>query len=263
MHAYARSGALATALLMAAFACAGDESRHVPPTPPQVPMPDMPHGSMTEMMGMDDASRIGMVLLDRVEWRNAADGDAGAWEGHAWYGGDYNKFWFKTEGVRTRGQTEDARVELLWDRIVARWWSLQAGLRQDFGAGPPRSWAAVGAQGLAPYWFDIEATLYLGDGGRSAARFQADYELLLTQRLILQPELELNLYGKRDAQRGLGSGLSDLDLSLRLRYEFRREFAPYIGIVWSRAFGETADFRRAGGEGISDTRFVAGLRIWF
>jgi copper resistance protein B len=242
---------------------AEDESRHIPPAPPAKSMPDMSHHEMVDMMGMDDTASIGSVLIDRFEWRNATGGDAAAWEADAWYGGDYNKLWFKTEGERTHGQTHDARAELLWDRIVSRWWSLLAGVRQDFGAGPPRTWAAIGVQGLAPQWFAIDATLYVGEAGRTAARLQAQYELLFTQRLILQPELEANLYGTSDPQRGLGSGLSDVEIGLRLRYEFRREFAPYIGLSWTRAFGETADFRRADGEDTSDVRLVAGLRVRF
>lgn len=250
-------------LLSAAGAQASDESGHVPPTPPAKPMPDMPYHEMTELMGMDDTGLTASLLVDRLEWRNTAGGDAGTWDAFAWYGGDYNKLWLRTEGERVGGRTEDARVELLWDRIIARWWSLQAGARQDFGAGPPRTWAALGIQGLAPQWFDLEATFYVGEGGRTAARFQAEYELLFTQRLVLQPEFELNLYGKSDPARGLGSGLSDLELGVRLRYEFRREFAPYVGVVWSRAFGETADLRGAEGESANDTRLVAGLRLRF
>ena len=263
MHAVPRITAIAIALLAAVSARPQSESQHVPPGPPTKTMPDMPYREMVKMMGMDDTAPIGMVLLDRLEWRGGAGADAGAWDGYAWYGGDYNKLWCKTEGERTRGRTEDARAELLWDRIVTRWWSLQLGARQDFGAGPPRRWAAIGVQGLAPQWFDIEAAIYAGDGGRTAARFQAQYELLFTQRLILQPRLEANLYGKGDPQRGLGPGLSDLELGLRLRYEIWREFAPYIGLDWRRAFGATADFRRTDGENVGDARIVAGVRVWF
>src|SRR6267378_8115411 len=170
MHAVPRITAIAIALLAAVSARPESESQHVPPGPPTKAMPDMPYREMVKMMGMDDTAPIGMVLLDRLEWRGGAGADAGAWDGYAWYGGDYNKLWCKTEGERTRGRTEDARAELLWDRIVTRWWSLQLGARQDFGAGPPRRWAAIGVQGLAPQWFDIEATIYAGDGGRTAAR---------------------------------------------------------------------------------------------
>jgi copper resistance protein B len=263
MHAYPRTMALALTLLAAVSARSEDPSQHVPPEPPAKTMPDMPYHEMVKMMEMDDTAPIGMVLVDRLEWRGGAGASAGAWNAQAWYGGDYDKFWLKTEGERTRGRTEDARADLLWDRIVARWWSLQLGARRDFGSGPPRTWAAIGVQGLGPQWFDIEATIYAGDGGRTAARLQAQYELLFTQRLILQPELEANLYGKGDPQRGLGPGLSDLELGLRLRYEIWRECAPYIGVTWNRAFGATADFRRTDGEGIGDARVVAGVRAWF
>jgi copper resistance protein B len=151
----------------------------------------------------------------------------------------------------------------LWDRIFSRWWSWQAGVRHDFGNGPSRNWLALGVQGLAPYWFDIEATAYVGDAGRTAARLQAEYELLFTQRLILQPEFELNAYGKDDPERQIGAGLSDLQLALRLRCEIRREFAPYVGIVWQRSLGKTADLVRAAGEDPSVLQMVAGVRFWF
>jgi copper resistance protein B len=259
---HSRNSTLCIALLVALCARAEDESPHVAPAAPAKVMPNMPHHDMVQMMTMDDAARIGMVLVDRFEWRDAGAA-AGEWDGHAWYGDDYNKLWFKTEGQSVRGRTEDARAELLWDRIVARWWSLQLGARQDFGSGPPRTWAAVGVQGLAPQWFSIEGTLYVGDAGRTAARFQAYYDLLFTQRLIFQPELEVNLYGKSDPERDLGSGISDLEFGLRLRYEFRREFAPYIGLTWNQTFGETADLRRAAGERANELCAVAGVRLWF
>ena len=118
-------------------------------------------------------------------------------------------------------------------------------------------------RGLAPYFFDVEAVFYLGEGGRTALRFAADYDLLLTQRLILQPKAELNAYGKDDPARGLMSGLSDIDIGLRLRYEFRREIAPYIGVSWASALGETSDLQRANGEDPSQWRILAGLRITF
>lgn len=263
MPSHSRNRAFFIALVAAFSARAENLSPHVPPAPPATMMPDMQYHDMARMMTMDDSARLGMVLVDRFEWRDAGGTSAGAWDAHAWYGDDYNKLMFETEGLRMRGGTQDARAELLWDRIVARWWSLQMGARQDFDSGPPRTWAAVGVQGLAPQWFGIEATLYVGDAGRTAARFQAQYELLLTQRLILQPELEVNLYGKSDPERTLGSGISDLEFGLRLRYEFRREIAPYIGLAWNQAFSETADLRRAAGERVSELSGVAGVRLWF
>lgn len=223
----------------------------------------MPYRQMAAMMQMDDTARTGMVLLDQLEWRDSAEGSAAVWEAEGWYGGDYDKVWLRTEGERVDGTTQNARADLLWDRVVARWWSVQAGAREDFGQGPARTWAAIGVQGLAPYWFNTEATFYVGDAGRTAFRLKMEYELLLTQRLILQPEGEANLYGKSDPARQLGSGLSDLEIGLRLRYEVRRQFAPYVGLVWSRNFGGTAAFVREAGGSARDVQLVAGVRAWF
>jgi copper resistance protein B len=239
------------------------ETAHVPPDPPQHSMGDMPYPRMAALMQMDDTARTSMVLFDQFEWRNTADGNALAWDAEGWYGGDTNKVWLRSEGERVAGATQNARADLLWDHAVARWWSVQAGGRQDFGAGPARTWAAIGVQGLAPYWFNTEATFYVGAQGRTAVRLKSEYELLFTQRLILQPEAEANLYGKADPERKLGSGLSDLEVGLRLRYEVRREFAPYLGVVWSREFGGTADRARESGANPSDVQFVAGVRAWF
>ena len=240
-----------------------DSASHVPPDPPQHSMGDMPYPWMAAMMQMDDTERTGMVLFDQFEWRNTAEGNALAWDAEAWYGGDINRIWLRSEGERVAGTTQGARADLLWDHTFARWWSLQAGGRKDFGDGPGRSWAAIGVQGLAPYWFNTEATFYIGEQGRTAVRLKAEYELLFTERLILQPEAEANLYGKSDPARQLGSGLSDLEIGLRLRYEVRREFAPYIGVVWSRQFGGTADQVRESGGNPSEAQFVAGVRAWF
>jgi copper resistance protein B len=239
------------------------EAAHVPPDPPQHPMGDMPYHEMAAIMQMDDSARTSKVLFDQLEWRNTAEGNAAVWDAEGWYGGDYNKVWLRSEGERVAGTTQNARADLLWDHTFSRWWSVQAGGRQDFGAGPGRTWAAIGVQGLAPYWFDTEATFYVGEQGRTAVRLKTEYELLFTQRLILQPEGEANLYGKADPARQLGSGLSDLEIGLRLRYEVRREFAPYVGVVWSRSFGGTADRVRESGADASDVQFVAGLRAWF
>jgi copper resistance protein B len=218
---------------------------------------------MEAMMQMDDTAHLGMVLLDQLEWRHSSGHDAGVWDAQGWYGGDYDKLWLKTEGEHAGGQTEGARVELLWDRIVTRWWSVQAGAREDLGGGPPRAWAALGVQGLAPYWFDVEATLYAGESGRTAARLKTEYDLLLTQRLILQPQIELNFYGKPDPARRLGSGLSDLDAGIRLRYELRRELAPYVGVTWRELYGGTADQARAAGASTGGVQLAVGLRAWF
>ena len=205
----------------------------------------------------------GMLLVDRLEAFHGHGGNGQSWEAEGWYGSDVDKLWLRSEGERSGGRLEDGEAEVLWNHAVAPFWGTQLGVRHDFGAGPRRDWAAFGVQGLAPYWFELEATAYVGPAGRTAARLRADYELLFTQRLILQPELEVNLHGKSDPARGIGSGLTDARLGLRLRYEIRREFAPYLGVVWTRRFGTTADFARADHQAVFDRQWVAGLRIWF
>lgn len=238
------------------------ELAHVPPPPPQHEMGEMSEEAMAEMMDMDDTAGFGMVLFDQLEWRDTDEGSAIAWDGRAWYGNDYDKALLKSAGERIGGDYQGS-AELLWDRVISRWWSLQAGVAHDFGEGPSRTWAAFGVQGLAPYWFEVEALVYAGEQGRTAASFSSEYEMFLTQRLVLQPKLELKLFGKDDPANGIGSGFSDAEVGLRLRYEIRRELAPYIGVVWSKKFGETADLAREHGEEADDIQLVAGLRVWF
>ena len=224
---------------------------------------DMSYEEMAETMQMDDTASFGRALLDQAEWRDTGGSGTFEWQGNAWYGGDINKLLFKTQGEREQGEWEDVRAELFWDRVVSRWWRLQIGARQSFGAGPDRTWAAVGVEGNGPMEVEIEATLYAGEQGRTAARIKIERDLFITQRLILQPELETNWYGTPDRARQLGAGFSDLELALRLRYEIRREVGPYLGIAWQRYFGETADFVRAEDKDSDDLQFLAGLRIWF
>ena len=214
-------------------------------------------------MDMPDDESLGMVMLDQLEYAYSAHGNSEFIDGEAWYGRNFDKLWVKAEGEVSHGRLGDLRTEALWDHAIATYWSTQLGVRHDFGAGPDRTWVAIGVQGLAPYWFDTEATLYVGEGGRTAARVQFEYEELLTQRLILQPKVEVNLYGRDDPQRAIGAGVSDAEFGLRLRYEVRREIAPYIGIVYRQRYGHTADFARAQGEHADDLQFVAGLHAWF
>lgn len=202
-------------------------------------------------------------LLDRLEAWDSEEGTGQAWEAQAWIGTDINRLWLRSEGERVGGHTEAADLEVLYGRSIARWWDLVAGVRHDFKPGDSQSFAAVGVMGLAPQRFEVEATAYVGERGQTAARFEVEYDVLLTNRLILQPLVEAEFHGKDDPARGVGSGLGTVEAGLRLRYHFRREFAPYIGIVRERAFGNTADYRRQDGEDVDDTRFVAGLRIWF
>jgi copper resistance protein B len=220
------------------------------------------YGSM-KGMDMHDDARLGMLLIDQLEAFHGSNANGQNWEAEGWYGGDSNKLWSRSEGERSHDKLETGDVEILWNHDIATYWSSQVGVRQDFGPGHNPTWAAFGVQGLAPYWFQLEATGYVGISGRSAARLRAEYELLLTQQLVLQPEAEINLYGKDDPHSRVGSGLSDIAFGLRLRYEIRRQFAPYIGLEWVRRTGETAQYARQDGQAVLDRQILAGARIWF
>ncbi len=220
-------------------------------------------GPMIGMDGMHGHSRLGSVLIDQLEQFTGDDENGQSLNAQAWVGSDLNKIWFKLEGERSDGRLETMRMELLWSKAISAYWNLQSGARHDSGSGPSRNWAAIGMQGLAPYWFEVDATAYVGEQGRTAFRLEAEYELLLTQRLVLQPDVEMNFYGKDDPARGIGAGFSDIELALRLRYEVTRKFAPYVGVVWSRKFGKTADYARADFGQVNDTQLVAGVRMWF
>jgi copper resistance protein B len=213
--------------------------------------------------GGKDDPLLTMVLIDQLEVRNASDDNPLVLEGQAWVGKDLNKLWFKTEFEQVDGVTEEAELQVLYSQAMAPYWDFQVGLRQDFKPKPERSWAVIGFQGVAPYFFEVDTALFIGESGRAALRLEMEYELMFTQQLILTPEIEVNLHGQNDKDLGAGSGLSDIELGLRLRYEVYREFAPYIGLNWSKKFGKTADFSRLEGEGVSDTQFVIGVRAWF
>ena len=202
------------------------------------------------------------VLFDQFEWLGTSAGGANV-ENTTWIGGDLNRFWLRAEGEFEDGDAESVTVDALYGRSVWRWWDLVGGVRQDFRPGTAQTWAAFGIQGLAPYWFDVEATGYIGADGRTSARFEVEYELLFTNRFIAQPLFEVEFYGRPDVARGVGAGLSSTELGARFRYEIRRELAPYIGVTWDRKFGETRDLARAAGEDASSARFVFGIRTWF
>ena len=203
------------------------------------------------------------LLFDRLESASSRDNTVTAYDLQAWYGRTYDRAVFKSEGEVDGGKLRNARTELLWGHAIATYWDTQLGVRYDSGTKPERKWLAFGVQGLAPYWFEVDATAYVGEEGRTALRLAGEYELLLTQKLILQPRVEANFYGKSDDARARGAGLSSLDAGLRLRYEIWREFAPYVGIEWTGKYGGTADFARAAGERTRKAQLVAGLRFWF
>jgi copper resistance protein B len=239
--------ASAVALLLAPAAAFAQHDMHA--MPPGAPAPHAMH---------DDAI-YGDLRFDHLETGAGAQ----SWKAQGWLGTDLHRAWLRSEGERRDGRLDHADVELLYGRPVSPWWDLLAGVRHDMGHGGTRDYLAVGVQGLAPYKIEVAATAYLGESGRSAARLELGYEAWLTGRLALQPSIEANLYGRDDPQRGLGAGLSTLESGVRLRYEFTRRFAPYVGLVREHAFGVTADLRRAGGRPVADTRIVAGLRTWF
>ena len=210
-------------------------------------------------------TQLTKLMLDRFELRDSKPDRTPYWDAQAWIGGDIQKLWFKTEGEARRRKVREADIEAFYSRAVAPYWDVQTGVRHDLQVNglPSRDWLAIGVKGLAPYLFDIDATAYVGDTGRSAARVKAEYNLLLTQRLVLMPEFEANLYGKKDPGRELGAGLASLELSLRLRYDIRRTFSPYIGVVWTRLYGDTANYALQNGATAHGAEFVAGVRTWW
>jgi copper resistance protein B len=210
-----------------------------------------------------DTSVHSFVLFDQLEWQSLDGGDSASWDTKGWVGGDRNRLWFRTEGDVRNAAIAATQSHVLFGRSVARWWDIVAGIRQDVRPGPEQTWAAIGIQGIAPYWFDVQATAYIGGSGRTHVRFESELDLLLTNRLVLQPLLETEIYGKADPERGFGAGLTTIDVGLRLRYELRREFAPYVGLVWSRKFFGTADFAEAAGETSAGSRLAVGIRTWF
>jgi len=203
------------------------------------------------------------VTFNRLEVWDADEGTGQAWEGSAWFGTDTDRLWLRSEGERVGGHTESADLEVLYGRSVSPWWDVVAGVKQDFKPGDARTWAAVGVQGMAPYRFEVSATAYVGEGGQVAANIEAEYALRITNRLILQPLVEVDLAARDDIEYGIASGFTSIETGLRLRYEVTRRFAPYVGVVHERALGDTADLKRSAGESTRDTRVVAGIRIWF
>jgi copper resistance protein B len=222
--------------------------------------PDLGNMRMSAMMLEDPLNKL--VLLDRFESHNAT-GSPFRWDLDAWVGRDLTKLWIRSEGERRDDETERAEIEILLGKSFSRWWDFVAGVRHDAQPSPDRNWAAVGVRGTAPYRLEIEATAYVGDGHRTALRFETQRDLLITNRLILQPQVELNWHGRADSTRLHGAGLTDGEIGLRLRYEIRREIAPYLGVTRERSFGRTADLLRAAGRDADDTRWAAGIRVWF
>lgn len=247
---------------------AEDHSAHQTPAPPlpafippvtdadrQAAFPDVQGHSV------HDGAVNYFVLFDQFEGQ-AGDGPEGvSWDTKGWVGTDRNRLWFRSEGDRS-GRLEQAQTNLLYGRAISRWWDVIAGVRLDTLPDTPRTAVAFGVQGLAPYWFEVEASAYVETSGRTHVRIETEYDLLLTNRLVLQPLVEFEIYGRADLERRIDAGLSTGELGLRLRYELRREFAPYVGMVWNRKFFGTADLAEAAGDRTSGARLAVGVRFW-
>jgi len=213
--------------------------------------------------GRGDDPLLMKVMIGQFEKRSTDGPDPLVIEAQGWIGKDLHKFWVKAEIEQVDGKTEENELQFLYSKAIDTYWDLQVGLRHDDRPSPDRDWLAIGVQGVAPYFFEVDAAFFIGENGQTAARLEAEYEAMITQKLVLSPEIELNFHGKNDEAVGVGSGLSDVELGLRLRYEIKREFAPYIGLNWTKKYGNTADYARAEGEDTSDTQFVVGFRAWF
>jgi copper resistance protein B len=231
---------------------------------PAAPVQPAPVGVVDFGEPVHDQMIFAHGILNQFEGRTDGRTPDLRWSGEGWIGTDYDKFWIKTEGFRrSNGTLDDGKHEFLYSRAISTYFDLQAGLRSDLDSLPNRNWAAFGLEGLAPYFFNVEGTIYVRDSGHFAANFEGSYDLLLTNRLILQPEVEIDLYSKADPARLVGAGISDIDTGLRLRYEFDRKFAPYIGVAYEGKFGQTASFARRAGESTNGVRFIFGVRSWF
>jgi copper resistance protein B len=231
----------------------------------QTPTSQTTEAQTTAMPPVMDNNIFKHFLFDQLEGRTNGPDNEFRWDGQAWVGTDMNKLWLKSEGFVNAGEMTDGDQEALYDRPIPRmrYFDAQAGILTDLDSGPRRIWGAVGIEGLAPHFFEFEPTFYFRDGGHLAARLAGSYDLLLTQRLIAQPEWEINFYSKQDPAREIGTGLSDIDTGIRLRYEFRRKLAPYVGFAYNGKFGSTAVFARQAGGTVADRKFVLGMRVWY
>ncbi|MCU1720011.1 copper resistance protein B [Pseudomonas sp. 5P_5.1_Bac1] len=203
------------------------------------------------------------VTVEQLEYQDVENSSALNWNANAWVGGDIDRLWLRTEGEREQGKTHKAELQALWGHAISPGWEVVAGLRQDFKPGSGQTWAALGIQGTPLYGMELEATLYAGERHQTALRLEAAYAILLTQRWRLEPNVEVNLHGRDDPGRTQGSGLSDSEVGLRLRYEITPWFAPYVGVSFNRVYGDTAEMTRDEDGDVGQTRWLAGVRFRF
>lgn len=218
----------------------------------------------TVTAGAEDDPVLIMGKLDQLEVRKTAGKDPIIAEGYVWIGQDLNKLWINFDAEKVGAEVEELETQVLYSRAVAPFWDFQAGWRRDHRPqDEKRDWLVLGFNGVAPYLFEVNAQLFFSENSRAAARLSAEYEVLITQNLVLIPEFNINAYSKSDPARGLGSGLSDLSLGVRLAYHLSREFAPYVGVNWDKRFGGTADYARSADHPVQDAQLVMGIRAWF
>jgi len=229
----------------------------------QFPPAEMERSRM-EMMHEQGGQAFYQVMFNLAEVQVRQGRDTYRWDGEAWFGGDINRLTIKSEGEGVfRQGIESAEVQALYSRAIGPYFNLQAGIRHDFQPSPTRTYATIGFEGLAPYWFEVEGAAFLSNKGDVLGRLEGYYDQRLTQRLVLQPRVEFNLSAQDVPENRIGSGLVDAELGLRLRYEITRKFGPYIGVSYEAKMGRTADYARADGEDPTTTSLVAGVRIWF
>ena len=222
------------------------------------------HPGRHHLQQFHGGQKLVQVLFNIAEYQSSKGRDGFAWDGEGWYGGDIDRLWVKTEGEGSFGKPlESAEVQALYSRAIGPYFWVQGGLRYDFKPNPSRVYATLAVEGLAPSFFDVEGALFLSDKGELMARVDGYYDQRITQRLILQPRVALNFAAQNSPSIGVGSGLSDAEAGLRLRYDIRREFAPYVGVQYQRAFGRTRDYLRAEGDDPGGWSLLAGVRMWF
>lgn len=280
-----RSAAAAALVLLAPGAAFAQHAGHAQPAqspPPRFETPPPPEAgqgppraadaiwgeeamraSRADLFQHAGGQRFLWFMGDRLEYRVRSGQDGYLWDLQGFYGGDSHKFFFKSEGEGGVGETiEQAELQILYSRAITRFFDVQAGLRGDF-AEPERVNAVIGLQGLAPYLFELDSALFISNRGEVTARIEAELDQRISQRLVLQPRVELNLAAQTSVEQRVGAGLDSAELGLRLRYHLRRELAPYVGVEQEWRAGRSASFARANGEDPSVTQFVAGVRFWF
>lgn len=240
------------------------------PKPPSDHYADrrFPAGAMEhsrhEMMKEQGGQSFSQIMFNLAEVQARQGRNAYRWDGEGWFGGDIHRLTIKSEGEGVfRGGVEAAEVQALYSRAIGPYFNLQAGIRHDFKPKPSRTYAALGFEGLAPYWFEVEGAAFISNKGDVLGRIEGYYDQRITQRLVLQPRVELNFAAQDVPEDRIGAGLSVAELGLRLRYEVTRRFAPYFGISYEAKTGRTARYARADGGDPTTTSLVAGIRIWF